>query len=85
MTTHHDIVEYWDGGRLKVFRGFVTMKFDDPSEGGLKPAMTHFFCMDEVINRGYAPGMAPWVRSSSNRRVVGAGRLSDTGDLLPVT
>jgi hypothetical protein len=25
-TTHHDVVEYWDGGRLKVFRGFVTMK-----------------------------------------------------------
>ena len=63
------------------------MKFDDPSEGGLKPAITHFFYMDEVIDRGYAPGIevAPWVRSSSNRRVVGAGRLSDTGDLLPVT
>jgi hypothetical protein len=48
MTTHHDVVEYWDGGRLKVFRGFVTMKFDDPSKGVLRPAMTHFFYMDEA-------------------------------------
>jgi hypothetical protein len=48
MTTHHDVVEYWDGGHLKVFRGFVTMKFDDPSKGTLKPAMTHFFYMDKA-------------------------------------
>jgi hypothetical protein len=48
MTTHHDVVEYWDGGQLKVFRGFVTMKFDDRSKGVIKPAMTHFFYMDEA-------------------------------------
>jgi hypothetical protein len=48
MTTHHEVAEYWDGGSLKVFRGFVTMKFDDPKKGVLKPAMTHFFYMDEA-------------------------------------
>lgn len=46
MTTHHDVVEYWDSPLLKVFRGFVTMKFDDTRKGVLKPAMTHFFYMD---------------------------------------
>jgi hypothetical protein len=46
MTTYHEVVEYWDGGPLKVFRGFVTMKFDDPKLKTVKPAMTHFFYMD---------------------------------------
>ena len=31
MTTHHDVVEYLDSPHLKVFRGFVTMVFDDKS------------------------------------------------------
>jgi len=48
MTTHHDVVEYWDGGSLKVFRGIVTMKFDDTSKGIVKPVMTHFFYMDKA-------------------------------------
>jgi hypothetical protein len=26
------VVEYWDGGPLKVFRGIVTMRPDDPSK-----------------------------------------------------
>jgi hypothetical protein len=26
FTAHHEVVEYWDAGALKVFRGFVTMK-----------------------------------------------------------
>lgn len=47
MTTYHEVVEYWDGGSLKVFRGFVTMKFDDAGKAPVKPAMTHFFYMDE--------------------------------------
>jgi hypothetical protein len=47
MTTHHEVVEYWDGGALKVFRGAVTMKFNDPSKGIVKPTMTHFFYMDK--------------------------------------
>jgi len=47
MTTHHDVIEYWDGGALKIFRGFVTMKFDDPSIPTAKPVMTHFFYMDD--------------------------------------
>jgi hypothetical protein len=46
FTAHHDVAEYWDGGSLKVFRGFVTMKPNDPSQGTVKPAMTHFFYMD---------------------------------------
>ena len=46
FTAHHDIVEYWDGGHLKVFRGIVTMT---PDKGGpsVRPTMTHFFYMDE--------------------------------------
>jgi hypothetical protein len=31
FTAHHDIVEYRDGGSLKVFRGIVTMIPDDKS------------------------------------------------------
>ena len=46
FTAHHDILEYWDGGLLKVFRGIVTMT---PDDGGtvVHPTMTHFFHMDE--------------------------------------
>src|SRR5215472_9365431 len=29
FTALHDVVEYWDGGQLKVFRGIVTMTPDD--------------------------------------------------------
>ncbi|HEV2678578.1 MAG TPA: hypothetical protein VGV37_28890 [Aliidongia sp.] len=47
MTTHHDVIEYWDGGSLKIFRGFVSMKFDDASIATVKPVMTHFFYMDD--------------------------------------
>jgi hypothetical protein len=46
FTAHHDITEYWDGGSLKIFRGIVTMKFDDPAKKTVKPVMTHFFYMD---------------------------------------
>jgi hypothetical protein len=46
FTAHHDIVEYWDGGSLKVFRGIVTMTPDDKSKSVVKPVMTHFFYMD---------------------------------------
>ena len=35
-----------DGGTLKVFRGTVTMKFDDPAQATVKPTMAHFFYMD---------------------------------------
>jgi hypothetical protein len=47
FTAHHEVVEYWDGGALKVFRGFVTMKPNDPAQKTVRPAMTHFFYMDE--------------------------------------
>jgi hypothetical protein len=47
FTAHHDVVEFWDGGFLKVFRGFVTMTPNDPAEKPARPAMTHFFYMDE--------------------------------------
>ena len=46
FTAHHDVLEYWDGGSLKVFRGTVTMKFDDPAQATVKPTMAHFFYMD---------------------------------------
>jgi hypothetical protein len=42
FTAHHDVVEYWDGGSLKVFRGIVTMTPDDRSKPVVKPVMTHF-------------------------------------------
>ena len=47
FTAHHDVLEYWDGGSLKVFRGTVTMV---PDDGGptVRPTMTHFFHMDEA-------------------------------------
>ncbi len=46
FTAHHDVVEYWDGGALKVFRGIVTMTPDDKSKPVVRPTMTHFFYMD---------------------------------------
>jgi hypothetical protein len=48
FTAHHDVIEYWDGGFLKVFRGFVTMTPNDPTQKSVRPAMTHFFYMDET-------------------------------------
>jgi hypothetical protein len=45
---HHDVVEYWDAGALKVFRGFVTMTPNDPNQMAVRPAMAHFFYMDEA-------------------------------------
>jgi hypothetical protein len=48
FTAHHDVVEYWDGGSIKIFRGIVTMKPDDSSKPTVKPVMTHFFYMDEA-------------------------------------
>jgi hypothetical protein len=47
FTARHDVVEYWDGGTLKVFRGTVTMTPDDNSKPVVKPVMTHLFYMDE--------------------------------------
>jgi hypothetical protein len=47
FTALHEVVEYWDGGSLKVFRGKVTMTPDDKSKPTVKPVMTHFFYMDE--------------------------------------
>jgi hypothetical protein len=47
FTAHHDVAEFWDGGFLKVFRGFVTMTPNDPAQKPVRPAMTHFFYMDE--------------------------------------
>ncbi len=47
FTASHDVVEYWDGGNLKIFRGVVTMTPDDAGKPVVKPVMTHFFYMDE--------------------------------------
>jgi hypothetical protein len=46
FTALHDVVEYWDAGSLKVFRGTVTMTPGDKSKLVVKPLMTHFFYMD---------------------------------------
>ena len=48
FTAHHDVVEYWDGGSLKVFRGIVTMTPDDRGKPVVKLVMTHFFYMDDA-------------------------------------
>jgi hypothetical protein len=48
FTAHHDVIEYWDGGSIKMFRGIVTMKPDDKSKPAVRPVMTHFFYMDEA-------------------------------------
>ncbi len=48
FTAHHDVVEYWDGGSLKVFRGIVTMTPDAPGQPIVRPVMTHFFYMDDA-------------------------------------
>jgi len=46
FTAHHDVVEYWDGGSIKMFHGKVRMTFDDKSLPVVRPTMTHFFYMD---------------------------------------
>ena len=46
FTAHHQVVEYLDGGTLKVFRGVVTMTPNDKSKPVARPTMTHFFYMD---------------------------------------
>ena len=48
FTAHHEVVEFWDGGSLKVFRGIVTMTPDDAGKQPVHPVMTHFFYMDEA-------------------------------------
>jgi hypothetical protein len=48
FTALHDVVEYWDSPSLKIFRGTVTMKFDDPKLPTVKPTIPHFFYMDKA-------------------------------------
>lgn len=48
FTALHNVVEYWDGGLIKIFRGIVTMTPDDAGKPTVKPVMTHFFYMDEA-------------------------------------
>jgi hypothetical protein len=50
FTAHHEVVEYLDGGSLKVFRGIVTMTPNDKTKPVVRPVMTHFFYMDESDN-----------------------------------
>lgn len=47
FTARHDVVECWDGGSLKIFRGVVTMTPDDKSKPVVHPSMAHFFYMDK--------------------------------------
>ncbi len=72
FNANHDIVEYWDGGLLKVFRGVVTMTFDDRSKPSVKPMMTHIFYMDEPIRRRFALGLGRSVRLRSDDILVSA-------------
>ena len=46
FTAKHHVMEYWDGGALKVFHGVVDMT---PDGGGptVHPTMSHFFYMDD--------------------------------------
>ena len=48
FTAHHDVTEFWDSPGLKVFRGVVTMRPDDPTQPTVRPVMTHFFYTDET-------------------------------------
>lgn len=47
VTALHDVIEYWDSPLLKIFRGEVSMRFDDPNVAPVQPTMVHFFYMDE--------------------------------------
>jgi hypothetical protein len=47
LSALHDVVEYWDGRPLKVFRGTVTMIPDDKSKPVVRPVMNYFCYMDE--------------------------------------
>lgn len=47
FTALHDVIEYWDSPLLKIFRGEVAMRFDDPNIAPVRPTMVHFFYMDE--------------------------------------
>ncbi|WP_456621579.1 nuclear transport factor 2 family protein [Bradyrhizobium sp. P5_C12] len=47
FTALHDVIEYWDSPLLKIFRGEVAMRFDDPNTAPVRPTMVHFFYMDE--------------------------------------
>lgn len=47
FTALHDVIEYWDSPLLKIFRGEVSMRFDDPNVAPMRPTMVHFFYMDE--------------------------------------
>src|SRR4051794_35970737 len=46
FTASHEVLEYWDGGALKVFRGTVKMTPGDGRLPVVTPTMTHFFYMD---------------------------------------
>jgi len=59
FTAHHKIIEYWDAGTLKVFRGIVTMTPDDHSQPVVRPVMTHFFYMDDI----YLDKVRRWIGS----------------------
>ncbi|WP_420139399.1 nuclear transport factor 2 family protein [Sphingomonas sp.] len=48
FTAHHDVLEYWDSPRLKIFRGQVRMTPDAAGQPVVTPTMTHFFYMDDA-------------------------------------
>jgi len=66
FTTHHDVVEYWDGGPLKIFRGIVTMRPGDPGKSTVKPSIAHFFHMDKTTQPKSAAGSERQNRSRFN-------------------
>ncbi len=55
FTAYHEVLEYWDGGFLKVFRGTVKMVPGDSLKPTVMPTMTHFFYMNDAgkVQRWY--------------------------------
>ena len=47
FTARHHVMEFWDGGGIRVFHGVVDMTPDNGSGPAVHPTMTHFFYMDE--------------------------------------
>jgi len=72
FTAHHEVVEYWDGGSLKVFRGIITMTPDDKGQPVVKPIYGPLLLHGRV--RSYKS--EPLDRCSWPDRVLGCGTVT---------
>jgi hypothetical protein len=50
FTAHHEVIEYLDGGPLKVFRGIVTMTPDDKTKPTVSAGNDAFLLYDKSDN-----------------------------------